>query len=326
VSRRRRGLRGRWPAFVALLAATAAGDPAAQAARLPQDAAGLGVTRSLDAAPPTGVGVTRSLDAAPPPASADGGVTQSLDTALPPELAGVGVTQNLDAALPLELPFVDEDGAVVSFGDLFAGDRPALLVFAYYRCPMLCNVVLEGLVETLRGMDWLPGREFEVVVVSIDPDDRPDQALARKRRVVAALGKPEAAAGWHFLTGGRAAIERLTAAAGFRYAWLPQQGEFAHAAALHVITPDGRISRYLLGVRTEPQTLRLSLVEAAAGRIGSFADQFLLYCYRYDAATGRYTPVAWRIMQVGGLVTLLVLGGTLALLWRREARPSGRTA
>jgi protein SCO1/2 len=138
--------------------------------------------------------------------------------------------------------------------------------------------------------------------------------------VLAAYGRPEAAEGWHFLTGSQASIERRAAAVGFGYRYLPAQDEYAHPAALFVATPKGRLSRYLFGVRQEPRSVRLALVEAAAGRIGTLADQFLLYCYRYDAETGRYTPVAWRIMRVGGLLTLVVLGAVLALLWRREAR------
>lgn len=250
------------------------------------------------------------------------GVAARAQTAqpLPAGLQNVGLTQKLDAALPLDTSFVDEDGSNVALGDYFSTGRPVLLTLVYYRCPMLCNVVLQGLTDALRRMDWTPGEQFEIVTVSIDPRETPELARDKKRSILEAYGRPQAARGWHFLTGPAADVERLADAVGFEYEYLPQRGEYAHPAALYIVTPAGRISRYLLGVTFDPQTTRLSLVEAADGKIGTLADQFLLYCFRYDAESGRYTAVVWNIMRLGGLATLLVLGVVLALFWRRELR------
>jgi protein SCO1/2 len=185
---------------------------------------------------------------------------------------------------------------------------------------MLCNLVLEGLVRGLERLEWTPGDEFDIVTVSIDPREGPALAQTKQRAVLGAYGRPQAVAGWHFLTADAAAIEALAESVGFSYRFVPETGEYAHGAALFVLTPEGRTSRYLFGVDHDPQTLRLSLVEAAEGKIGSPLDQFLLYCYRYDAAEGRYVPIAWRLMRLGGILTVMLLGGTLFTLWLREAR------
>jgi protein SCO1/2 len=239
---------------------------------------------------------------------------------LPQDLEGVGVEQKLDAPVPLDLRFRDEDGAEVRLGDYFDSRRPVLLSLVYYECPMLCTLVLDGMVRVLQDMDWTPGRNFEVVTVSIDPQETADLGRRKKETYLAAYGKPEAAAGWHFLTGDAGEIRRLADAVGFRYRYLADSGEFAHPALLFVLTPDGRLSRYLFGVRHDPGTLRLSLVEAAEGRIGTPVDRFLLYCYRYDAEAGRYAPAAMKIMRLGGAASALVLGCVLLGLWRRDAR------
>jgi protein SCO1/2 len=239
---------------------------------------------------------------------------------LPAALGAVGITQNLDAQLPLELAFRDERGAAVTLSDYFTRDRPVLLSLAYYRCPMLCDLVLQGMVETLTEMDWRPGEEFDVVTVSIDPRESPELAAAKKTTILEAYGRPQAAEGWHFLTGEADAIETLADVVGFGYEYLPAENEFAHPAALFVLTPEGRVSRYLLGIRHEPRDVRLAMVEAADGKIGSFVDQFILYCYRYDEVAGRYTPVVWNIMRVGVVATVLLLGAVLLVFWRREAR------
>lgn len=243
---------------------------------------------------------------------------------LPEDLEEVGISQRLDEQLPLDLRFRDANGRAVRLGDYFHPERPVMLSLVYYECPMLCTVVLNGLLETLREMDWTPGEQFELVTVSIDPQEPPRLAQVKKQNMIRALGRPEAAAGWHFLTGEPAAVAELTERVGFRYRYLPESGEFAHPAALFVITPDGRISRYLFGVNHPPRTVRLSLVEAADGKIGSPVDQFLLYCYSYDAAEGRYTPVAMRIMRVAGGLTAIVLGTALVGLWRLDLRRRAR--
>jgi protein SCO1/2 len=246
-------------------------------------------------------------------------VAAQLSGPLPDELEGVGVTQKLDAALPLEQHFFDENGQARPLGDYFHPGRPVLLVLAYYRCPMLCGLVLQGLLDAVVPIDWLPGREFEIVVVSIDPTETPALARQKKQSTLASYGRPESAPGWHFLTGDPPAIEALADAAGFGYNYVPERKEYAHPAVLHVVTPQGRLSRYLLGVEHDPRTLRLALVEASAGRIGTMVDQFVLYCSRFDAAAGRYTAVAWRIMRVGGILTVLALGIALAVLRARES-------
>jgi protein SCO1 len=239
---------------------------------------------------------------------------------LPPALEQVGITQKLDAALPLDLRFRDETGREVRLGDYFDGKRPVLLSLVYYECPMLCTLVLDGMVRTLGELEWTPGRNFRVLTVSIDPHDTPELARQKKASYLAAYGRSEAAGDWSFLTGEQTEITRLADAVGFRYRYLEDSGEFAHPAALFVLTPEGRLSRYLFGVEHEAATVRLSLVEAAEGRIGSPVDQFLLYCYRYDAATGSYAPVARRIMQVGASASAIVLASVLVTLWIRDAR------
>jgi protein SCO1/2 len=239
---------------------------------------------------------------------------------VPGDLEGVGITQKLDEQVPLDLQFRDENGRIVELGQYFRQDRPVLLSLVYYNCPMLCNLVLEGLLDVLEDLEWLPGREFEIVTVSIDPHEKPELAQMKKRNYLKSYGRPEAGAGWHFLTGEPDSIRTLADSVGFRYRYLPETGEFAHSAAVIVLTPTGKVSRYLFGVRHDPKTLRLSLVEAADGKIGSPIDQFLLYCYRYDAQEGRYAPVAMRLMRLGGGLTALILGVVLAGLWRRDNR------
>ncbi len=239
---------------------------------------------------------------------------------VPDDLEGVGITQKLDAQIPLDLEFTDENGNTVTLRDFYAKDRPVILTLVYYRCPMLCNLVLDGMIETMKEIDWVPGEEFEIVTVSIDPLETPALARAKKQSYLAEYGRPAAARGWHFLTGKPEAIAELTDAAGFGYRWVETRKEYAHAAALFVSTPEGRLSRYLFGIRHDPRTLRLSLVEAAEGKIGSVVDQFLLYCYKYDADSGKYTAVAWRIMRLGGMLTLLILGAALLTFWKREFR------
>ena len=243
---------------------------------------------------------------------------------LPQDLEDVGVTQNLDAALPLDLEFVDEEGRRVKLGDYFDSDRPVLLSLVYYECPMLCTLVLDGMVRVMEEMDWVPGDQFDVVTISIDPEETTELAVQKKENYLRSYGKPEAAAGWHFLTGDEDAIRSVADTVGFRYRYMEENGEFAHPAVLFVLTPEGRVSRYLFGVQHDPQTLRLSLVEASEGGIGTPVDKFLLYCYRYDPAEGRYAPVAMQLMRVGGGATILLLGGVMLTLWLREARHKRR--
>jgi protein SCO1/2 len=239
----------------------------------------------------------------------------------PAALQDVGVTEHLDAVLPLDLGFVDENGKAVTLRQYFGGDRPVLLTLNYYRCPMLCTLQLNGLVEGLANMPWTPGDQFEIVTVSIDPKETPQLARLKKQNYMADYGRPQAAPGWHFLTSPQEqSVARLAEAVGFRYAYDAETDQYAHAAAAMVCTPDGRMSRYLYGIEYHPQTLKLSLLEAGEGKIGSTFDQMLLFCYHYDAGRGRYAPAAMNIMRAGGAVTVMVLGAVLLTYWLRESR------
>ena len=250
---------------------------------------------------------------------------QSAPDARPPILRNVSIEQRLDQQLPLDLQFRDEAGRIVRLRDYF-GKRPVVLVLAYYNCPMLCTQVLNGLVSAMRVLSFDAGREYEVVTVSFDPRDDPSDARAKKAPYVARYGRPGAAAGWHFLTGEPRAIAGLTGAVGFRYAWDERIGQFAHASAIYVATPDGRLSRYFYGIEYAPRDLRLALVEASRGKIGTPVDQLLLYCYHYDPVAGRYGAVVMNMVRVAGVAFVLILSTFLALMWRRERRRERRPA
>jgi protein SCO1/2 len=242
---------------------------------------------------------------------------------LPSGLRGVAFEQRPGAALPAGLAFRDEGGAIVRLGDLL-GDRPAILALVYYDCPMLCTLVLNGLISSLRAIDLVPGRDFEVIAVSFDPRETPELAAAKERAYLRRYGRaaagetPPTGEGWHFLTGAPEAIGELTDAVGFRYRYDEASGEFAHPSGLVILTPRGRISRVLYGVDYPPRDLRLALVEAAGGGIGGIVDQILLYCFHYDPATGRYTTTALTLVRLGGGLTVLALGLFVAVAWRRE--------
>jgi protein SCO1/2 len=240
-------------------------------------------------------------------------------SARPPILTEVSIAQRLDSRLPLELPFRDEGGRRVRLGDYFRG-RPVVLSLVYYECPMLCTQVLNGLASSISALSFDVGREFEVVTVSFDPRETPALAAAKKRTYVRRYGRPGGEGGWHFLTGEPAAIAALTEAVGFRYAFDEKSGQFAHASAIFVATPDGRLARYLYGIEYAPRDLRLALVEASAGRIGSVVDEVLLYCFHYDAAAGRYGAVVLNVIRLGGGVTLALLAAFLTVSLRRERR------
>ncbi len=237
----------------------------------------------------------------------------------PPILRGVGIAQRLGAPLPLDAIFQDESGRAVRLGQYFR-ETPVILVLAYYNCPMLCTQVLNGLVSSLRTLSFDVGREFQVVTVSFDPSERSRDAAAKKTAYIDAYGRPRAAEGWHFLTGGQASIERVTEAVGFRYANDPRTGQFAHAAAIFVATPEGKLSRYFFGIDYAPRDLRLGLIEASRRRIGNPVDQLLLYCYHYDPSVGRYGAVVMNMLRVGGAAAVAILASFLWLMWRRERR------
>ncbi len=237
---------------------------------------------------------------------------------VPKALQRVGLVERLDAPLPLEQAFKDDRGRDVTLGSYFRPGHPVVLTLNYYRCPMLCTLELNGLVDAMKGLAWSPGDEFEVVTVSFDPRDTTMLARAKKLGYLEGLGKPGAETGWHFLTGSAPAIDALTKAVGFTAEYDVKTDQYGHAAVITVATPNGRVSRYLYGVQFEPQTLRLALVEASRGRIGSTWDRFILYCYHYDPDAGRYSLAARSLMRAGGVLTVLILAAVLGTLWLRE--------
>jgi protein SCO1 len=240
----------------------------------------------------------------------------------PPILRDVGFDQRIGEPVPLDLPFRDERGHTVHLRDYF-GAKPVLLVPAYYECPMLCTLVLNGVVSALRALPFDAGREFTVVTFSINPREQSDLAAAKKKTYLEAYRRQGAEAGWHFLTADEDSIARLTRAIGFRYAWDPAQRQYAHASGIVVLTPRGTLARYFYGVDYPARDLRLALVEAAEERIGSVVDQLLLFCFHYDPATGRYSRIALGAVRLGGGLTLLALVAGIAVLLRRDRRRAG---
>lgn len=232
-------------------------------------------------------------------------------------LRDVGYDQKLGAQVPMDLVFRDETGAPVKLADA-VGDKPTVLSLVYYECPMLCTLTLNGLVGALNALAFEPGRDFSLVTVSFDPRETPEQAQKRKQVYLQRYHKPGAPRAWRFLTGDKDTLLRLTQAVGFRYAWDERTKQFAHPAGVVVLTPDGRIARYLYGVEYAPKDLRLGLIEASQGRIGTPVDKLLLYCYQYDPMQGKYGATVLRIVRLAGLATLLGLGGFVAVALRRE--------
>jgi protein SCO1/2 len=233
----------------------------------------------------------------------------------PPGLQNVGVEQHLDEQIPADLNFRDETGKPVRLGDYF-GKKPVILNLVYYNCPMLCGEVLSGLESALRVLKFDVGKEFDVLTVSFDPRETPDMATKKKAEFLKRYGRAGAAEGWHFLTGPQESIDALTKAAGFQYQYDPKTGQFAHATAIIILTPEGRIAQYYYGVEYAPKDLRLGLIQASENKIGSLADQVLLYCYHYDPTTGRYGAIISRVLQLSGLATILGLGILMTVLIR----------
>lgn len=242
-----------------------------------------------------------------------------LNLGVPEELKGVDIIENLDAQLPLDARFVDDAGRQVSLRDYFDGKRPVLLQLGYNRCPMLCSLVLNGTFDGLKGVDWTPGNEFELVSVSIDPTETAMLAKAKKESYLADFDRAGAAPGVHFLTGTEVMSKAVADAVGFQYKRQPD-GEYAHAAAIFLIKPDGKISRYMYGAKFEPKDLRMGLLEASQGRIGTTLDRFILWCHIYDPDARGYVLQARKVMTIGGAVTLVALGLGLGAFWRTELR------
>jgi protein SCO1 len=241
----------------------------------------------------------------------------------PAILNKVGIAQNLNAQLPLSLTFTDDKGQPVQLSSYF-GRRPAILALVYYQCPMLCSEELNGLTGALQMVDEVPGKDFDIIVVSIDPSEGTDLAAAKKRSYLKRYGHPETADGWHFMTGTQANIDALTKAVGFGYVKIPgpdgKLTQFAHASSIQIVTPEGKLAQYYMGVEYSPKDLRLGLAEASSNRIGSPVDNILTYCYHYDPTTNKHSLIIARMVQLGGLVTFCSLGGFMLVMFRRDSR------
>jgi protein SCO1/2 len=238
---------------------------------------------------------------------------------LPPVLQNVGFDPQLNAQMPLDLPFRDETGRDVRFKDYF-GKKPVVLAFVYYSCPMLCNQVEQGVVGTLKMLSFNAGSEYEVVFVSFDPRETPEMAAQKKEAAMSRYGRRETAAGWHFLTGSKESIDTLTKGANFRFSFDEKTNLFAHASGILLLTPDGRISRYFFGVEYPPRDVRLGLIDASSGKIGTPVDHVLLFCYQYDPTAAKYSANILRIIRAGGVLTLFCIVLFYVIFRRREAR------
>jgi protein SCO1 len=243
---------------------------------------------------------------------------------IPEQVAAVGVDEHLDQPLPLDLRFRDETGRNVRLGDYFDAELPVILTLNYSDCPMLCSLELNGLVDGLKQLEWKLGEQYRIVTVSIDPSETPEKAARTKQRYLRQYDRPGTDSGWHFLVGGEPQIRQLADAVGFRYRYVPDKQEYYHAAALALVTPNGRIGRYLYGVEYHPRTLRLALTETGEGKIGSAMDQLILYCSMFDPKEGSYALVASRVMSLGGAVAFVLLAAFLGVLWSAEIRKRRR--
>ena len=237
----------------------------------------------------------------------------------PPSLQGIGIEQRLNANVPLDTPFRDEQGSEVRLGKYFQG-RPVLLVPVYYTCPMLCSQVLSGVVAGLRPLSLKPGRDFEIVAFSFNPSETTADATRERDLYTRRYSSRAGIAGWHFLTGSPESIKAVTDAIGFHYRYDPALKIFVHGSGVMVLTPEGKISRYLYGVEYEPKDLKLGLVEASHNRIGSRVDQVLLFCYHYDPATGKYSLLVLNTLKLAAALTVLAGAAMLIWLWRRDIR------
>lgn len=243
-------------------------------------------------------------------------------TSMPVQLQNVGFDPRLNAQMPLDLPFVDENGKNVQLRDYFK-QKPVVLAFVYYGCPMLCNQVEQGVVGSLRMLSFTPGRDYEVVFVSFDPRESADMAAQKKKSALGHFNRPETAAGWHFLTGTKESIDAATKAANFRYSFDTKTNLFAHASGILLLTPDGRISRYFYGIEYPGRDMRLGLVDASAGKIGTPIDHVLLFCYQYDPSTATYSASILKIIRLGGILTVLCIVGGILIFRRRDTTQSG---
>ncbi len=245
---------------------------------------------------------------------------------LPEQYQDVGITAKPDARLPLDAEFVDETGRQVTLGDYFNGDKPVVMALVYYRCPMLCTLVVNGMTEALRQIDWTPGDEYEIVILSFNPAEGPELSHRKKLAYLSEFGREDTAGGWHFLTGEQQAIDRVTETIGFAYKWNDATREFVHDSAIYVVTPNGHMSKYLFGVQFEPRTVRLAMVEASKGRIGSITDKVTLLCSHFDPEEGTYAASAMLIMRAtavpAGIALVIVILIGIRMTKARRAKES----
>jgi len=253
-----------------------------------------------------------------------GGIMSPPANQRPPGLEFVGIEQHLNADVPTNLDFRDELGKPVKLSDYFGQGRPVILNLGYYQCPMLCSELLQGLVGSMKALTFDLGKDYDVVTVSFDPRETTEMAAEKKRDIMKRYGRPNTEQGWHFLTGKADQIEALTKAVGFQFQFDPKTEQYAHAAAIVMLTPDHHVSGYFYGVEFSPKDLRFGLVQASQGRIGNIGDQVLLYCYHYDPRTGKYGAVISNILKLTGLATMLILGTFMFVMFRIDRRlPKG---
>jgi len=245
-----------------------------------------------------------------------GGIMAPPSNVKPPGLANIAIEQRLNEQVPANLVFRDETGKAVHLSDYF-GKKPLVLSLVYYRCPMLCSELLVGLESTLKVLKFDVGKEFDVLTISFDPKDTPELATAKKATILKRYNRPGASDGWHFLTGPQESIDAITKAVGFQYSYDQKTGQFAHSTAIMLLTPEGKVAQYYYGVEFPPKDVRLGLIQASQNKIGTLADQVLLYCYHYDPATGKYGAIISRIIQLAGGLTILSIGTVLLMLFRR---------
>ena len=238
----------------------------------------------------------------------------------PDQLKKVEFDQRLGQQVPLDLPFTDQDGRAVRLSQYFQAGRPVVLSLVYYECPMLCVQALNGLVKSMKALSLEPGKDYEVVTVSFNPRETPEQAKEKKAHYLSMLQKPAAAEGWHFLTGEETPIRMLADSVGFHYVYDEPTRQYAHPTGIVVLTPEGRTSKYIYGLDYGPRDLRLAMVEAANNEIGTPVDRLLLYCFHYDPEQGKYGLVVMNVLRLAGVLTVVCVGGFILIMWRREKR------
>lgn len=259
------------------------------------------------------------------PVFADGGLpwgSRKSSNEVPNEIKDVGINEHLGSSLDPNLTFTDDNGKVVKLGDYFNQKKPVVLSPVYFNCPNLCNLHLNGITAAFKELKWTIGKEFIAIAVSIDPQEDHTLAAAKKETYIKEYGRPEAKEGWHFLTGTKSQVEKLTSQLGFKYKWDEQTSQWSHSAMAGVITPQGVISRYLYGVVFSEKTLRLSLVESSNGLVGQLIDKVVLFCFKYDPARKTYAFYAYNLVKVGAALTVIVLGFVLFSFWMRQRRTS----